>query len=74
MQIFYDAQGKLTPHTDVGSTLNSNSSKRLRLSLLPAKMKKIHLKMTAIEWSQQISHYYGIFPDAQWQLTPQSNV
>ena len=41
MQIFYDALGKLTPQSGVGSTLNSNSSKLLRLSLLPARMKKI---------------------------------
>ena len=27
MQIFYDAQGKLTPQSEVGSTLNSNSTK-----------------------------------------------
>ena len=27
MQIFYDAQGKLTPQSEVGSILNSNSSK-----------------------------------------------
>ena len=27
MQIFYNAQGKLTPQSEVGSTLNSNSSK-----------------------------------------------
>ena len=33
MQIFYDAQGKLTPQSEVGSTLNSNSSKPLVLSL-----------------------------------------
>ena len=25
MQIFYDAQGKLNPQSEVGSTLNSNS-------------------------------------------------
>ena len=32
--------------------------------------------MKALEWSQQISHYksMGIFPGAQGQLTPQSNV
>ena len=41
MQIFYDAQGKLTPRSDVGSTLNSISFKLLWLSLLPARMKKI---------------------------------
>ena len=40
-QIFYDAQGKLTPQSEVGSTLNSNSSNLLWLSLLPARMKKI---------------------------------
>ena len=53
MQIFYDAQGKLTPQTEVGSTLNLNSSKLLWLSLLPARMKKIQSKMKALEWSQQ---------------------
>ena len=39
-------------------------------------MKKIHQKMTALEWSQHFSHYksMGIFPDAQGQLTPQSKV
>ena len=29
MQIFYDSQGKLTPKSEVGSTLNSNSAKLL---------------------------------------------
>ena len=53
MQIFYDAQEKLTPQSEVGSTLNSNSSKLLWLSLLPARMKKIQSKMKALEWSQQ---------------------
>ena len=53
MQIFYDAQGKLTPQSDVGSTFNSNSSKILWLSLLPARMKKIQSKLKALEWSQQ---------------------
>ena len=53
MQIFYDAQGKLTPQSEVGSTLNSNSSKLLWLSMLPARMKKIQSKMKALEWSQQ---------------------
>ena len=53
MQIFYDAQGRLTPQSEVGSTLNSNSSELLWLSLLPARMKKIQSKMKALEWSQQ---------------------
>ena len=29
MQFFYDAQGKITPQSEVGSTSNSNSSKLL---------------------------------------------
>ena len=29
MQIFHDAQGKLTPQAEAGSTLNLNSSKLL---------------------------------------------
>ena len=53
MQIFYDAQGKLTLQSEVGSTLNSNSSKLLWLSLLPARIKKIQSKLKALEWSQQ---------------------
>ena len=46
------------------------------MSSLPAKMQKIQSKMTALEWPQHISHCksMGIFPDAQGQLTPQSNV
>ena len=50
---FYDAQGKLTPQSEVGFTLNSNSSKLLWLSLLPTRMKKIQSNMKALEWSQQ---------------------
>ena len=53
MQIFYDAQGELTPQSEVGSILNSNSSKLLWLSLLPARMKKIQSKLKALAWSQQ---------------------
>ena len=34
------------------AALNSNSSKRLWLSLLPARMEKIQSKMKALEWSQ----------------------
>ena len=33
MQIFYDSQEKLTPQSEVGSALNSNSSKLVWLSL-----------------------------------------
>ena len=65
MQIFYDAQGKLTPQSEVCSTLNSNSTKILWLSLLPARIKTIPSKMKALEWSKQcyIIHHQG-------QLTP----
>ena len=46
------------------------------MSLIPARMKKIQLKMKALDCSQDFSHYksMGIFPDAQGQLTPQSLV
>ena len=58
------------------SCQNSNSSKFLKLVLLPARMKKIHQKMKTLEWSQHFSHYkfMGIFPDAQGQLTHKSFV
>ena len=54
----------------------SNSSKLSCMSSIPARMKKIQLKMKALECSQDFSHYksMGIFPDAQGQLTPQSLV
>ena len=46
------------------------------MSLIPARMKKIKLKMKALECSQDFSNYksMGIFPDAQGQLTLQSMV
>ena len=46
------------------------------MSSIPARMKKIQLKMKALERSQDFSHYKSmvIFPDAQGQLTPQSLV
>ena len=46
------------------------------MSCIPARMKKIQLKMKALECLQDFSHYksMGIFPDAQGQLTPQSLV
>ena len=53
MQIFHNAQGKLIPLPEVGSTLNSNSSKLLWLSLLPARMKEIQSKLKVLAWSQQ---------------------
>ena len=55
---------------------NSNSSKLSCMSSIPARMKKIQLKMKALVCSQDFSHYkyMGIFPDTQGQLTPQSLV
>ena len=46
------------------------------MSSIPARMKKIQLKMKALECSQDFSHYksMGIFQDAQGQLIPQSLV
>ena len=60
MQILYDAQGKLIPLSEVGSTLNSNSSKLLWLSLLPARMKKIQSKLKALVVTTML-HYPSIF-------------
>ena len=40
----------------VESGRNENSSKLLWLSLLPARIKKTHSKMKALEWSQHFFH------------------
>ena len=55
---------------------NSNSSKLSCMSSIPARMKKIQLKMKVLDCSQDFSHYksMGIFSDAQGQLTRQSLV
>ena len=68
---FSYAQGQLTPKSVMESCLNSIPSKFQWLTLIPARMKKIHWKMKALEWSQHFSHYkfMGIFPNAQGQLT-----
>ena len=73
---FSDAQGQLTPKSVMESCRNSNPSELLWLTLLPARMKKIHWKMKSLEWSQRFSHYksMGIFPNAQGQLTHKSFV
>ena len=73
---FSDAQGQITLELVVVSGRNLNTSKLLCMSLLPAKIRMIDLKITELECSQDFSHYksMGIFPDAQGQLTPQSLV
>ena len=73
---FSDAQGQITLVLVSVSGRNLNSSKLLRMSLLPARMRMIDSKMKELECSQDFSHYksMGIFPDAQGQLTPQSLV
>ena len=47
--VFSDAQGQLTPKSAVEFCRNSNSSKLLKLSLLPERMKKIQSKMKELE-------------------------
>ena len=71
---FSDAQEQLTPKSVMESCRNSNSSKLKQLSLLYARMRKIHLKLKALEWSQHFSHYKSmmIFPNAQGQVTHKS--
>ena len=73
---FSDPQGQLTPKLVMESSRNSNSFKLLWMVLLPARMKKIHPKMKALQGSQHFSHYKSmkIFPDAQGQLTHKSLV
>ena len=54
---FSDAQWQLTPKSVMESCRNSISYELLWLVLLSARMKKIHLKMKVLEWSQHFSHY-----------------
>ena len=60
---FSDAQGQLTPKLVMESCRNSYPSELLWLTLLPASIKKIHIKLKALERSQHSSHYksMGIF-------------
>ena len=59
----------------MGSGRNSNSSKLLCMSLLPARMKTIQSKMNGLEWSQHCSYYKSMFfSAAQGQITPQSMI
>ena len=54
---FSDAQGQITLELVVVSGRNLNSSKLLCMSMLPAKMIMIDLKMKELECSQDFSNY-----------------
>ena len=55
---FPDAQGQVTHKSLVGSCQILDSSEILCVSLLPVRLRKIELKMKALEWSL---HYALIF-------------
>ena len=57
MGIFPDAQGQLTPQSEVKPSRNSNSTEMLWLSLLFPRMRKIKSKMKMLEWPQHFPHY-----------------
>ena len=58
MWIFHDAQEQLTPQLEVWSCKILNPSQILWLSLLTARMRKIHSKIKALEWSQDYSFIF----------------
>ena len=49
---FSNTQGQITPRSEVGSGRNSKSSEMLQMSLLLPRIKKIRIKMKALEWPQ----------------------
>ena len=57
MEIFFDAQGHVTPKPAIRYGQNSNSSKNLCLSWLPASFTKIRSKVKATAWRYGFSHY-----------------
>ena len=57
MGIFQDAQGQLTHKSLVGSCQIFNPFNILRLSCLPARIKKNQSKMKELERSQDFPHY-----------------
>ena len=68
---FSDTQGQITQKSEIESCRNSYTSDLSSLSFLSARIKKIHSKLKALEWSQHFSHYksMGIFPNAQGHVT-----
>ena len=49
---FSNTQGQITPRSEIRSGRNSNSSEMLQMSLLLPRIKKIRIKMKALEWPQ----------------------
>ena len=49
---FSNTQGQVTLQSEVGSGRNSNSSEMLWISWLLPRIKKIRIKMKALEWPQ----------------------
>ena len=68
---FSDSQGQLTPVSN-GILPKSKLIQVLIVVFIIARMRKIHSKLKALEWSQYFSHYksMGIFSSAQGQVTP----
>ena len=52
LNIFSNTQRQITPRSEVGSGRNSKSSEMLQMSLLLPRIKKIRIKMKALEWPQ----------------------
>ena len=50
---FSNTQGQITRRSEVGSGRNSNSSEMLWMSVLFSRIKKIQIKMKALEWQKQ---------------------
>ena len=57
MGIFLDAQGQLTPQSVVRSGRNSNLSKILCMSSLPASIERIGSKTTEKRWRHRFPNY-----------------
>ena len=49
---FSNTPRQITPRSEVGSGRNLNSSEMLRMSFLLPRIKKILIKMKALEWPQ----------------------
>ena len=70
MGIFPEAQGQLTPQSEVWSGRISNQISNpsetlwLYMYLLPARMKKIQFKMKALECSQHYTLIFQAFSDS----------